>query len=96
MDAEAEILGGIKSVENRVDSDGPYVHGHFLLLCRRLDLAGLTKAWQLCSDAAALKIARRVIHTTSQPDLKAVRRYVRDPEKEVKLDDCLDELCKYL
>lgn len=91
-----DILGGIKAVEDRLTAAGPHVHGHFLLISRKIDQDGLRAAWE-----SALRKATRAIYAAPMPgpvaipDLRRVRAKARR-EGEISLDAALDEVCKYL
>lgn len=94
------ILGGIKAVEDALSAEGPHVHGHFMLIARRLDQDGLRDAWQKAVVIATRKIYKITLDPMSKvtiPDLRTVTRRVTDEGKHlISYSDALEEVCKYL
>jgi hypothetical protein len=96
------ILGGIKAIEDALTSDGPHVHGHFLLIARRLSPEqhdDLHAAWtKALRNATRQVMGIKFPHTfeTIKPDLRTVTKRSTTREGCISMVDALDEVCKYL
>jgi hypothetical protein len=92
------ILGGIKAMEDALSADGPHVHGHFLLIARRLDQDALHAEWTKAVELATAKIYGIKVggFMLIKPDLRTVTKRHSDRSDCIGLEDALDEVCKYM
>jgi len=96
------ILGGIKAIEDALTSEGPHVHGHFLLIARRFSPelhTMLHTAWtKALRDATRQVMGIKFPHTfeTIKPDLRTVTKRPSNRPDCISMVDALDEVCKYL
>lgn len=95
---EAPILGGVKAIEDALTAEGPHVHGHFLLIARRMDQGKLHAEWTAALRWATWKLYQEELTAEPLvPDLRSVVKRVRPGDLEsISMDDALDEVCKYL
>jgi hypothetical protein len=92
------VFAGIKAVEDKLTGTGPYVHGHFLLISRKMDQDVLRSLWRQALSKATKKIygpLARLANDADLPHLMTVKAKVRN-ENEISTNDALDEVCKYM
>ena len=92
------VFGGIKAVEDALSAEGPHVHGHFLLISRRLDQTAFHREWTAAVKRATRKLSGHCPEDLEliKPDLRTVTKRPAERADCIGLDDALDEVCKYL
>lgn len=105
-----KVYGGIKGVENKLDPDGPHVHGHNLLITRFLPWWEVQREWWHQLNSAWLKVYEQPMEYMPGGlpivDIRLVKKRIKaekPPRKNgtilpgiISLDGALDEVSKYI
>jgi hypothetical protein len=88
---QKNVIAAVKGIEGRVSWRGAHVHGHVMMLMRRVDADEWDRNWRecLCGDPEAPAGWIRLM--TIRPAGK-----VDDPEREETSFAALSEVCKYI
>ena len=92
------VLGGIKGVEDALDSQGPHVHAHLLILSRYMDRAEILENWRECLDEATWKEYGFGLSEECPVivDVRAIKRKGSATGEAIGWEDALNETTKYV
>ena len=97
------VYGGVKGIEDKLDPDGPHVHGHLLLCHRWIDRHQLRREWWLQLDQARRKLGFSGLEYMPGGlpvvDIRLVKKIMpagRELPGHVSQDSALNEVSKYI
>lgn len=94
--------GGIKAIEDKLTVKGPHVHIHALALILRWDWMDIRREWAECVAIATAELygihldLADLVQGGAVADIRTVRPKVQDPDREITLEDAVDECLKYV
>jgi hypothetical protein len=85
------VIAAIKGIEGRVSYKGAHVHGHVMMLMRRVDADEWDRNWRECLSGDPDEPAGWIRLMTIRPAGK-----INDPDQEETQGQAVDEICKYI